>query len=247
MSESAFRSGRRAPIRCFMASKPAFRSVRSALRVPAPGWLRLGCASALATILLGTAGAQAAAAYQSPFTGDQSYVGRTDMGVDVCLSPGDPIRAVGNGVVVGVMRNWFEKQPYIWYQLTSGPDAGRYVYVAEQIRHLAPVGTTLHAGDVVARYAGKGTCIEIGWSAADGATLAQSTTGYTEGQVTVAGVSFARFLISVGVQGSYELVPTKPHAANASKARKKKKAKKPAVPAAPVSSAPAPSGPWRGG
>src|SRR5206468_13009719 len=122
-------------------------------------------------------GAQAASAYQNPFAAEQPYVGRTDMGVDVCLSPGDPIRAVGNGVVVGVMRNWFEKQPYIWYQLTAGPDAGRYTHIAEQINHLAPVGSTLQAGDVVARYAAKGTCIEIGWSAANGATLAQATTG----------------------------------------------------------------------
>jgi hypothetical protein len=168
-------------------------------------------------------------AYQNPFAGEQPYVDRTDMGVDVCLSPGDPIRAVGNGVVVGIMKNWFEKQPYIWYQLTSGPYAGRYVYLAEQIKHLAPIGTTLQAGDVVARYAGKGTCIEMGWSAASGATLAQATTGYTEGQVTVAGVSFARFLMSVGVQGNFELVPTNPRtaAAKASKGRRHKRKKKP--------------------
>jgi hypothetical protein len=129
------------------------------------------------------------------------------------------------------MKNWFEKQPYIWYRLTSGPYAGRYVYVAEQIKHLAPIGTTLQAGDVIAHYAGKGTCIEMGWSAATGATLAQVTTGYTEGQVTVAGVSFARFLMSVGVQGNFELVPTNPRtaAAKASKGRKHKRKKKPAA------------------
>ena len=39
----------------------------------------------------------------------------------------------------------------------------------------------------------------MGWSAANGATLAQATTGYTEGKVTVAGVSFARFLMAAGV------------------------------------------------
>src|SRR5438270_13524374 len=113
----------------------------------------------LAVVLIaGAASARAATAYQNPFNAEAPYVGRTDMGVDVCLSPGDPIRAVGNGVVVGIMRNWFEKQPYIWYRLTGGPSAGRYVYVAEQIKHLAPIGSTLQAGDVVARYAGKGTC-----------------------------------------------------------------------------------------
>jgi hypothetical protein len=194
-------------------------------------WARFGGAVVVAGLLGLSSGARAAVAYQNPFAGEQPYIDRTDMGVDVCLSPGDPIRAVGNGVVVGIMKNWFQKQPYIWYQLTSGPDAGRYVYVAEQIKHLAPIGATLQAGDVVARYAGKGTCIEMGWSAATGATLAQATTGYTEGQVTVAGVSFARFLMSVGVQGNFELVPTNPHktAAQASKGRRHRRKKKPAA------------------
>jgi hypothetical protein len=34
-------------------------------------------------------------------------------------------------------------EPYIWYQLTDGSDAGRYIYVAEQIDHLAAIGQTL--------------------------------------------------------------------------------------------------------
>ena len=59
----------------------------------------------------------------------------------------------------------------------------------------------------MARYARKGTCIETGWSTVDGETQAQATTGYTEGQVTMAGVSFARLLISLGVQGGFDLVP----------------------------------------
>ena len=167
----------------------------------------LTAATAAAVLLAGAAGARAATPYQNPFTGEQPYVGRTDMGVDLCLSPRDPIRALGDGVVTGIMRNWAGRQPYVWYELTDGPSAGRYVYIAEQITGLPRIGQTLHAGDVVARYAKKGTCIEIGWSAADGETQAQATTGYTEGQVTVAGVSFARLLISLGVQGTFDLVP----------------------------------------
>ncbi len=158
-------------------------------------------------LLAGAAGARAATTYQNPFSGLQPYVGRTDMGVDLCLSPGDPIRALGDGVVTGIIRNWSGRQPYVWYELTGGPSAGHYVYVAEQITGLPKIGQTLRAGDVVARYAKKGTCIETGWSAADGETQAQATTGYTEGQATVAGVSFARLLISLGVQGVFDLVP----------------------------------------
>jgi hypothetical protein len=146
--------------------------------------------------------------YLSPFATDRYISGRTDMGVDFCLKPGAPIRAIGDGVVVGISPDWFRQQPYVWYQLVDGPYAGRYVYVAEQITRLPHIGAPLSAGQLVARYKRSGTCIETGWSAADGATLAQATTGYREGQVTRAGVSFARFLMTVGVLGQFELHPT---------------------------------------
>ena len=146
--------------------------------------------------------------YQDPFTGERYISGRTDMGVDFCLKPGAPIRAIGDGLVVGMSPDWFRYQPYVWYQLVDGPDAGRYVYVAEQITRFAHVGAGLSAGQPVAFFNRRGTCIETGWSAADGATLAQATTGYHEGQVTKAGVAFARFLISLGVLGRFELHPT---------------------------------------
>jgi hypothetical protein len=167
----------------------------------------LTAATLAAVLAAGAAGARAATPYQNPFTGEQPYVGRTDMGVDLCLTPGDPIRAIGDGVVTGIMRNWAGRQPYVWYELTNGPYAGRYVYLAEQITGLPRIEQTLQSGDVIARYAKKGTCVETGWSTADGETQAQATTGYTEGEVTVAGVSFARLLISLGVQGVFELVP----------------------------------------
>ncbi len=163
-------------------------------------------ATLILLVLLPAAAAGAQGAYENPFAGDTYFTGRTDMGVDFCLSKGEPIRAIGDGVVVGVNRDWFEGEPYLWYQLTDGPDAGRYVYVAEQIWHLAHVGQVLHTGDVVARFAPRGTCIETGWGTSSGWTLAQTTTGYTEGERTVAGVSFAHFLISLGVQGPFELV-----------------------------------------
>jgi hypothetical protein len=127
------------------------------------------------------------------------------MGVDFCLTPGEPIHALGDGIVVGISPNWFEGQPYMWYELVDGPYAGRFVYVAEQIGKLAQVGAWLTAGQTIARYNNTGTCIETGWSAVDGATLAQATTGYSEGHVTQAGVSFAQFLGRLGVRGGLEL------------------------------------------
>src|SRR6202012_3874754 len=146
--------------------------------------LLLSAATLVAVLVAGTAAARPAAPYRNPFTGDQPYVGLTDMGVDLCLSPGDPIRAIGDGVVSGIIRNWDGREPYVWNQLTSGPSAGHYVYVAEQITGLPTIGQTLHTGDVIARYAKKGTCIETGWSDADGETQEKATTGYPEGAGT---------------------------------------------------------------
>lgn len=183
--------------------------------------LRLAGAALVAALLLPAAAAHAAG-YQNPFSGEQPIVGRTDMGVDVCLSAGQPILAAGSGVVVGIQRNWYEREPYIWYELTDGPDAGRYVYVAEQIDHLARVGQVLAPGDVVGRYARKGTCIETGWSTADGETLAAATTGYKEGEVTTAGASFAHFLISLGVPGDFEVVAARATGTKRSRRRRRR-------------------------
>jgi hypothetical protein len=155
------------------------------------------------------ASAGAYTGYVNPLGGDRYFTDRTDMGVDFCLTPGEPVRALGDGVVVGIAPNWFRHQPYLWYQLLDGPAAGRYVYVAEQIRGLARIGTLLSAGQPLGYYKKSGTCIEMGWSAASGATWAQITTGYHEAQITRAGVSFARFLRSLGVQGPFELKPTR--------------------------------------
>lgn len=147
--------------------------------------------------------------YVNPLRGDRYVTGRTDMGVDFCLVPGEPIRALGDGVVVGIFPNWFRHQPYVWYRLIDGPYAGRFVYVAEQITGLARVGAYVRAGQPVAYYKRSGTCIETGWASPKGSTLAHITSGYREGQVTPSGVAFARFLISMGVHGPFELtVPT---------------------------------------
>src|SRR5947208_897419 len=160
---------------------------------------RAGCALLAALLLLPAAATAARSSYSNPFDDGSYYTGRTDMGVDFCLHRRDPIRAVGDGTVIGIAHDWAGGQPYLWYQLSGGPHAGEYVYIAEQITHLARIGSTFAEGDVIARYAKKGTCIETGWATADGETLASATTGYTEGQVTKAGVSFARFLIALGV------------------------------------------------
>jgi hypothetical protein len=86
----------------------------------------------------------------------------------------------------------------MYFELLSGPDAGRVQYVAEQITDIARPGSILHQGQVLARYARSGTAIEYGWSTLDGVTLARATTGYEEGQVTPAGQSMRKWLNGVG-------------------------------------------------
>jgi hypothetical protein len=71
-------------------------------------------------------------------------------------------------------------------------------FVAEQITKIAPPGTILQQGQVIARYAPSGTAIEFGWSTINGVTLARATTGYEEGQVTPAGLSIRAWLNSLG-------------------------------------------------
>ena len=192
---------------------PAFarRRIGNGSNGSATGRGRLGLAlllsSAAATLSL-LCGAAAATGYVNPLRGDRYVTGRTDMGVDFCMVAGEPIRAVGDGIVLGTFPNWFEHQPYVWYRLTAGPYAGRFVYVAEQITRIARVGSHVRAGQPVAYYKRSGTCIETGWASARGSTLAHITSGYREGQVTPAGVAFARFLMSMAVHGPFELTPT---------------------------------------
>lgn len=134
--------------------------------------------------------------YVNPIPG--AVIGRTDMGVDANLKVGAPIRAIGDSKVVGISPNWFQGQPYVQLQLLSGPQKGKFYYVAEQIAPSVKAGQMLRAGQAIGTYAPSGTGIEIGWgSPQPGRTLAQATTGYHEGQVTPAGASFRSFLGSL--------------------------------------------------
>jgi hypothetical protein len=132
--------------------------------------------------------------YINPLPG--ATFGRTDMGVDGSMPVGTAIVAPGAIRIVGVLSGWYAGQPYIWWELLDGPDKGKYQYVAEQITGLA--SGTLRQGETICRFAGSGTGFEFGWAASNGQTLAQATTGYSEGQVTPAGTSIRAWLKSVG-------------------------------------------------
>ncbi len=124
--------------------------------------------------------------------------GRTDQGIDATMPVGAPILAPGPVKILAIIPNWFAGQPLVYFELLNGPDAGRIQYVAEQITSIAPAGSYVRQGQPIARYAASGTSIEYGWSTINGVTLAAATSGYTEGQITPAGVSIRVWLNSLG-------------------------------------------------
>ena len=123
---------------------------------------------------------------------------RTDQGVDATLPPGAPILAPCTVKVLAIIPDWYAGQPLVYFELLSGPDAGKVQYVAEQISDITPGGSILAQGQVIARYAASGTGIEYGWSTLNGVTLARATTGYEEGRATPAGESMRAWLNSLG-------------------------------------------------
>jgi hypothetical protein len=143
----------------------------------------------------------AATATSAPYTDPLQYVTvweRTDQGVDATMPVGAPILAPGTIKILAIEPDWYAGQPLVYWELLSGPDAGRVQYVAEEITNIAAPGTILQQGQPIARYAPSGTGIEFGWSTPDGVTLAVATTGYEEGQVTPAGQSIRAWLNALG-------------------------------------------------
>jgi hypothetical protein len=123
---------------------------------------------------------------------------RTDQGVDAVMPVGAPILAPATIKILAIIPGWYAGQPLVYFELLNGPDAGRVQYVAEEITSIAPPGSILDQGQVIARFARSGTGIEYGWSTPNGLTLAVATTGYEEGQVTPAGQSIRAWLNSLG-------------------------------------------------
>ena len=163
------------------------------------------------------AGAQPPDHYVSPIPAT-ARIGRTDMGVDVDLNPGDAIVAPGTSRVVGIMPNWYQGQPYVALQLLDGPMQGHNYYIAEQITPDVSVGQVVQQGQPIGHFAASGTGIEMGWAGSGSnweQTLAQET-GHDNADMgdhanTPAGVSFRNFLNELGHGGSSSAAgPTDP-------------------------------------
>ncbi len=112
----------------------------------------------------------AAGHYVNPLAGARVTPERIDQGVDYAGS--GPLGAIGDGKITYVGTSgtgW--PGAFVEYQLTDGPDTGRYVYYAEGISP-APglhVGQSVRAGQPIAEIiAGDSNGIEIGWGAGIG-------------------------------------------------------------------------------
>lgn len=127
--------------------------------------------------------------------------GRVDMGQDFSMAPGSPILAPYSSKVLGITPNWYQGQPYVALQFTSGPYDGQNYYVAEQINPAVKPGQAVPAGGVIATYAPSGTGIEMGWAGTNWAQTRAQQTGATNSPShsnTPSGQAFHQFLIDIG-------------------------------------------------
>ena len=158
----------------------------------------------LSAVIPATAGAAkrrhghaASGGYINPFTDPAWSPSRIDMGVDWIPSHKVPVLAIGDAVILG--SDWHSGWPggrFIFYQLLNGSHAGDVVYVAENLRHLLPAGTTVKAGQQIAVALPGYPWTEWGWANQYGETRAQPC--YKDGTPTNSGREMARFLQSLG-------------------------------------------------
>jgi hypothetical protein len=162
--------------------------------------------------------------YVNPFKDTRNLTAqRIDMGVD--YDGTGPIDALGDATIrfagTGIGGNWIcstSENGGIVYQLTNGPDTGRYVYVTEDVIPHAGLrdGDSVHAGQPIGTFApaaGSG-CIEIGWSSGPTPTpIALADGGFHDGtgctaSRTAAGNNMSDLIHALG--GPYGLCRDQP-------------------------------------
>lgn len=138
--------------------------------------------------------------YVSPFSSLAGIVPeRIDQGVDYAFTGTPEIRAIGNAKIIGITPNWYEGQPFLWYQLLDGDHKGEYIFVAEGINIVVQPGDFVKKGQKIAQYvANAHTGMETGFATATGQVI-DPYNGRADGTSTDGGKRFARFLKSLGV------------------------------------------------
>ena len=129
--------------------------------------------------------------YANPFAHTRNLTGqRIDMGVD--YDGQGEIDAIGDAHVTfagtGIGGGWTCSTPAnggIVYQLSNGPDQGKWVYLAEDVTPTVRAGDTVRAGQRIASFAPPGGigCVEIGWASGPGSPspIALQDGGFQDG------------------------------------------------------------------
>lgn len=148
--------------------------------------------------------------YRNPFRKASVTPSRIDQGVDYAGRPGDPVYALGNGVVqetfpLGGNSGW-PGGGWVSYKLTDGPAAGQIVYVAEDFQPAVTAGQKVTPNTVIGHF-GPGGSIETGWAGPP--SKGDQTLAYYQGQSdfqssdiggwsTADGVTFSNLIASLG-------------------------------------------------
>jgi murein DD-endopeptidase MepM/ murein hydrolase activator NlpD len=148
-------------------------------------------------------GAGGAAGYVNPLAGQRWTLARTDQGVDYRPDVPEPVRAIGDGVVV--YSSTADCPPSGWpacavigYKLTDGPEAGHVIYVAEHLSGLLPRGASFKAGQRIATALPGYPWTEWGWADCTGSAPAVHYNGAADGTPMPGGLAFARFMRGLG-------------------------------------------------
>ncbi|HZO77654.1 MAG TPA: peptidoglycan-binding protein, partial [Solirubrobacteraceae bacterium] len=122
---------------------------------------------------------------------------RIDAGVDYAGTGSLTALGAGRVTYVGTSGTGWPGA-FVEYQLTNGPDAGRYVYYAEGVRPAVRVGQVVGAGQTVAYLIpGWSSGIEIGWGSGLGTQPLAQKLGENSFP-TAAGESFSALIASLG-------------------------------------------------
>jgi hypothetical protein len=136
----------------------------------------------------------------NPFAGRTQFLvlERSDQGVDYDVRVPQPVIAVCDGVILSTYApGWPGGNHFIFMKLTSGPFAGKCIYVAEHLANILPPGTRVHAGQGIATMLPGFPGTEWGWAQGVGAPA----TRYSSSNHSFAlpsGLAFTRFLRSLG-------------------------------------------------
>jgi hypothetical protein len=145
-------------------------------------------------------GSSGGAPYNNPLRYVRSLQpSRIDQGVD--YTGEGPVYAIGPAVVVQTAPNTAGGWPgggFIAYRLTDGPDAGQYVYVAENVTPKVRVGDRVDWTTQIADMHGP---IETGWAAPPpnlGLALAGVLGQFSGENPTPLGENFNRLMVTLG-------------------------------------------------